>query len=88
VAEGRAARCCLALIASYRRHASPIPDHDCRYRPSCSRYAELAIAELGALRGGWRALKRILRCTPSASGGYDPPPRRGRGPAPRSMLSR
>lgn len=70
--DGRA----LALIEAYRRHVSPIAGHDCRYRPSCSRYAVHAIAEHGSLRGGWSALLRILRCTPSASGGYDPPPRR------------
>jgi hypothetical protein len=66
----------LALIEAYHRHVSPIAGHDCRYWPSCSRYAARAIAELGTLRGGRAALLRILRCTPSASGGYDPPPGR------------
>lgn len=45
----------------------------CRFYPTCSRYAEAAINRYGALRGGMKSLRRILRCHPWHSGGYDPP---------------
>jgi putative membrane protein insertion efficiency factor len=41
----------------------------CRFTPTCSRYAEVVIARDGAVRGGWRALKRIARCGPWTSPG-------------------
>ena len=44
----------------------------CRYYPSCSQYAFTAIKQYGALKGGWLAVRRLLRCHPWASGGYDP----------------
>ena len=42
--------------------------------PTCSQYALEAIEKYGALKGGWMALKRILRCHPFHKGGYDPVP--------------
>jgi putative membrane protein insertion efficiency factor len=48
----------------------------CRYQPSCSAYAITAINRYGAGRGGWMALKRILRCHPWGGQGYDPVPER------------
>lgn len=46
----------------------------CRFTPTCSRYAETAIAHDGVVRGGWRALKRIARCGPwTAPGTRDDP---------------
>ena len=44
----------------------------CRFIPSCSQYAVQAIEQYGALRGGFCALRRILRCHPFCKGGYDP----------------
>jgi putative membrane protein insertion efficiency factor len=41
----------------------------CRFTPTCSRYAEAVIARDGALRGGWRAMKRVARCGPWTSPG-------------------
>lgn len=46
----------------------------CRYSPSCSQYAIEAITKYGALKGGWMAAKRILRCQPWGGCGFDPVP--------------
>jgi putative membrane protein insertion efficiency factor len=46
----------------------------CRYAPSCSQFAIEALEKHGALRGGWMALKRIMRCHPWGGHGYDPVP--------------
>ena len=64
----------LACIHFYRKHISPRKKPCCRYIPSCSQYAVTAIQRYGALRGGWMAFKRILRCNPFSKGGYDPVP--------------
>jgi putative membrane protein insertion efficiency factor len=44
----------------------------CRFHPTCSQYALDAIRKYGPWRGGWRAVKRILRCRPGGPSGYDP----------------
>ena len=46
----------------------------CRYVPTCSEYALEAVERYGALRGGWMALARLLRCHPLAGSGHDPVP--------------
>lgn len=46
----------------------------CRFQPTCSEYAAIAIAEYGVLRGGCMALWRLLRCQPFSKGGFDPVP--------------
>lgn len=65
---------CLCLINFYRACISPHFPASCRYVPTCSQYALVAIERFGALRGGILAAKRILRCNPFSPGGYDPVP--------------
>ena len=71
-------RVAVAVIALYQRLLSPLLPRACRFAPTCSEYAKLALAEHGALRGTWLALRRVMRCHPLHPGGYDPPPVRGR----------
>lgn len=67
----------LRLIRLYQRVLSPSLGRNCRYLPTCSRYAYDAISEHGLLRGGGMAATRIARCNPWGGTGYDPvPPRR------------
>ncbi|MCF2616208.1 membrane protein insertion efficiency factor YidD [Oscillibacter valericigenes] len=62
------------LIKFYRKVISPYTPRCCNYIPTCSQYALEAIEKYGALKGGWLAFKRILRCNPFHKGGYDPVP--------------
>lgn len=64
----------LAMIRFYRRNVSPLFPPCCRYIPTCSQYALEAIEKYGALKGGYLALRRFLRCNPFHKGGYDPVP--------------
>ncbi|MFZ5456613.1 MAG: membrane protein insertion efficiency factor YidD [Pseudomonadota bacterium] len=64
----------LGLIAVYRYAISPLLGRNCRFMPSCSEYASEAIHRHGSVRGGWLALRRVLRCHPWNPGGYDPVP--------------
>ena len=62
----------LLLMRLYKRWVSPSLPPSCRYVPTCSEYAMEAIERYGALRGGWMAAWRLLRCHPFVKGGYDP----------------
>ena len=72
---GRVLACpLLALVWVYRKGISPLIGAHCRYEPTCSSYAEESLRRYGAFRGGWLAMKRILRCHPWGGSGYDPVP--------------
>lgn len=65
----------LALIRGYQRFISPLFPPCCRYTPTCSAYAVEAITRYGPWKGGWLALRRLLRCHPfSHHDYYDPVP--------------
>ena len=67
----------LKLIRSYQRNISPLRPPCCRFIPTCSASALEAVEKYGALKGGWLALRRILRCHPfhrQRSIQYDPVP--------------
>jgi putative membrane protein insertion efficiency factor len=66
------------LFAFYKRAVSPVIHSGvgsaCRFQPTCSEYATIAIAEHGIFRGALMALWRVLRCHPLHRGGFDPVP--------------
>lgn len=63
-----------ALIRFYRSYISPMRSPCCRFIPTCSAYALEAIEKYGAAKGGYLALRRVLKCHPFHRGGYDPVP--------------
>ena len=67
-------RALLKAIRFYQAAVSPLFPPRCRFIPTCSQYALEAIEKYGALKGGWMAFRRILRCNPFHKGGYDPVP--------------
>lgn len=67
-------RVLLALLWLYQHVVSPFTPPTCRFYPSCSQYAVVAIRRHGALRGTWLAGRRLLRCHPWTPGGVDDVP--------------
>ena len=67
-------RILLWLNRFYRVSISPLHPACCRFTPTCSQYAMEAVEKYGAAKGGYLALRRILRCHPFHKGGYDPVP--------------
>ena len=66
----------LSIINIYQK--IPGPWHaSCRHIPTCSNYAKEAITEYGAIKGSFLSIKRILRCNPFGTYGYDPVPKKG-----------
>lgn len=65
----------LRLVRGYQRHISGLkPAPTCRFTPTCSEYAAVAIERFGAIKGSWLAAWRIARCNPLVEGGFDPVP--------------
>jgi hypothetical protein len=73
-----AQRLALVALRLYKLLISPMFAGSCRFMPSCSDYAREAIIRFGVLRGSILALKRLARCHPLGSHGFDPVPARGR----------
>ena len=72
------ARALVYGIELYRHMISPLRPPCCRFMPTCSQYAVDALTEYGAVKGGWLAVVRLLKCGPWHRGGWDPiPERRG-----------
>ena len=64
----------LLLIRFYQVAISPHFMHCCRFTPTCSRYAYIAMTRFGAIKGTYLAVRRLLKCHPFHEGGYDPVP--------------
>tara|TARA_B100001250_G_scaffold412824_1_gene445093 strand:- start:127 stop:381 length:255 start_codon:yes stop_codon:yes gene_type:complete len=64
----------VGLIRIYRTFVSPVMGPRCRHIPSCSEYALDAIKKRGIISGALLTSKRILRCRPGGTSGYDPVP--------------
>ena len=64
----------LLLVRLYQRFISPLLPPSCRFFPSCSEYARLALLRHGPGRGTILAITRVSRCHPFHPGGYDPVP--------------
>jgi putative membrane protein insertion efficiency factor len=65
-----------AIVLTIRLYQSSVGQFlggQCRFVPSCSQYAIEAVRQFGAVKGSYMALKRILRCHPFGSSGFDPP---------------
>jgi putative membrane protein insertion efficiency factor len=69
-------RAAIAVLAAYKRWLSPAFPPACRYQPTCSEYAMVAIDRYGVIVGAALAVWRLLRCNPFVHGGYDPVPER------------
>ncbi|WP_424976261.1 membrane protein insertion efficiency factor YidD [Dinoroseobacter sp. S124A] len=61
-------------VRAYRAVFSPWVGYNCRYDPTCSAYAMEALRKHGGMKGGWLALRRILRCHPWGGMGVDDVP--------------
>ncbi|MFT6825873.1 MAG: putative membrane protein insertion efficiency factor [Patiriisocius sp.] len=66
------------IIRIYQRVVSPLFPATCRYTPTCSYYALEALQTHGILKGGWLAVKRIVRCAPWGGHGHNPVPPKNR----------
>lgn len=68
------ARLLILIARGWQIGPSRILPPTCRYVPSCSAYAITALSRHGAIKGGWMATKRLLRCHPWGGHGHDPVP--------------
>ncbi len=62
------------LVRLYRSAISPSLPRACRFEPSCAAYAEEALTRRSLVGALWLIIRRVLRCHPFHTGGYDPVP--------------
>jgi putative membrane protein insertion efficiency factor len=60
------------LVRIYQLFISPLTGPSCRFYPTCSEYAIVAVQRYGPFKGAFMGIRRILRCNPWNPGGYDP----------------
>ncbi len=70
----RLQRTVVTAVRIYQDAVSPRRGPTCRFGPTCSNYAIEAIERFGLARGGWLAVRRLSKCHPFHTGGYDPVP--------------
>jgi putative membrane protein insertion efficiency factor len=68
------ARAMIVVARAWQMGPSRVLPPSCRFQPSCSAYAITALRRYGAAKGGWLALRRLLRCHPWGGSGPDPVP--------------
>lgn len=66
-------RILVGALRLYQKGISPFLGPRCKYYPSCSEYAILAIGKYGPVRGVYKSAWRVLRCNPFSHGGVDYP---------------
>lgn len=71
---GIAARSVAYLLVAYKRFVSPLLPPACRFTPTCSEYAREAVLKYGLFRGSALSVRRLSRCHPFHTGGFDPVP--------------
>jgi uncharacterized protein len=64
----------ILLVKFYQMCLSPFFVSRCRYTPTCSMYTIECLEKYGVIKGFWFGIKRISKCRPGASGGFDPIP--------------
>ena len=62
----------IRALRLYQLALSPFLPSACRFHPTCSEYMRQAVEERGAIKGVWMGLRRLARCHPFHTGGYDP----------------
>ena len=66
----------ILMIRLYQLFISPLLGQNCRYLPTCSEYSVKSLKELGLFRGSILSIKRISKCHPWGSHGFDPVPKK------------
>ena len=64
----------ILLIRVYQLIVSPMLGSNCRFMPTCSEYALESLKTYGLIKGTYLTIKRIGKCHPWGSNGYDPIP--------------
>jgi uncharacterized protein len=64
----------IIIIDIYKLAISPFLPNACRFEPTCSNYTKTALKKHGLTKGTWLGIKRVMKCHPFHSGGYDPVP--------------